>query len=202
MKANALTLGLLLIPIFAYLAVAQQKVCVIKAVQFDCPDNFKQVKSSDNTVRLFKYKESGNDLYFFATIPTTSFDPQKLGKAVKAYYSQSKEAFRWKRIPSPLVMSTKTKYKYDLSASYALSTDALIEIKGFVFKLDGKQVVLGYVSDWTGGDDDNRRRFERGTGVGDNAAGCNAVVTVLNSITHEFKEKNQYCFLTMLSAPK
>ena len=44
--------------------------------------------------------------------------------------------------------------------------------------------------------------FEVGKGFADNAPGCNAVVTALNSVTKEFKTPNQYCFFSTLGAPK
>ena len=109
--------------------------------------------------------------------------------------------FTWKTVDKPLVMGTDTKNKFDVSAVMGLGESNLIEVKGYIFQLDGRTIVLGYLSDWGAASESNRTRFREGSAIGDNAAGCNAVVTTLNSITKEFKEKRQYCFFSAFAAP-
>jgi hypothetical protein len=128
--------------------------------------------------------------------------PAKLAKPVLGDLKAKNEQFSWRSVENPLVMGTNTKYKYDLVSSMGISASYLVEIKGFVFQINKQKFVLGYVSDWSEDGPTNRRRFDVGKGFADNAAGCNAVVTALNSVTKEFKEAKQYCFLSALGAPK
>lgn len=197
------TLASVFLLIFTGLGLAQRPRCSVGTTRFDCPDYFMELKGDDNSLRIFKYKEAGNNLYFFAFDSSTSFDVAKVGEAIKSYYPKTAvQELTWKTVKDPLTMDTKTKYKYDLIASMALGATTLFEVKGFVFQLADKKVVLGYISDWTEDVNTNRRRFQNGKGFADNAAGCNAVVSVLNSITKEFKDPKQYCFLSAIGASK
>jgi hypothetical protein len=189
---------LLVSPIFA-----QRNTCSIGTTRFACPSNFEALATTDKSIRIFKSTESDGDLYFFVSEPTGAFDAAKVGEALRARYSNlSTDGFRWKPVPDPFVMSTRTKYKYDVMASLGLSGPVLVEVKGFVFDIKGKKLVLGYVSDLSENERLNQRLFDKAQGIGDNAVGCNVVVTTLNSITKEFKEAKQYCYLTTLAAPK
>lgn len=93
-------------------------------------------------------------------------------------------------------MNMKTKYEPKVFASLGISGEYLLEFKAYVFELKDKKVILGYVSNESDSKKIDEILFNKGNSLGDNAAGCNAVVTALNSITKEFKEKDQYCFLT------
>jgi hypothetical protein len=111
---------------------AQSLLCKIGTTEFTCPKYFKAVKVSDPTISLFKYTESdGNPLYFFAATSSEAFDPTTVGKAVLALTSPSAPAGKWKPVVRPLIMSTQTKYKYDLAAFMGLSSVNLVEIKSF-----------------------------------------------------------------------
>ena len=196
-------LGLfILILSFACGIDAQTPGCKIGDVNFACPSEyFKQVKSADPRTRIFKYSGEANQMYFFMSVPSGPFDAAHIGELVLANYPNSKgEKFSWKRNDDPMVMNTKTKYKFDLLASVGLTDSFLFEVKSFGFSIGKKNFVLGYVSDISEDPTTNRRVFSTLDGFGDNAPGCNAVVTALNSVTKEFKGKKQYCFLTGFTA--
>jgi hypothetical protein len=182
---------------------AQGRSCAIGSVRFACPSKyFKEVSAGNAETRTFKYKEAGTGLYFFMSVPKTAFKPGTVGETViKVDPKFSKEKFEWKPVIDPLVMDMETKYKYDLVASMGLSKSKLLEVKGFIFAVKGKSIVLGYVSDWSEDPAIDRITYKVGKGFADNAPGCNAVVTALNSVTKEFRQREQGCFLTGLAAP-
>jgi hypothetical protein len=74
----------------------------------------------------------------------------------------------------------------------------LVNFVSRYFEFNGKTIVLGYGYDTDS--DGLAQLFERGEAIGDNAIGCNAIATTLNSITKEKKGKLQYCSLTALTA--
>ncbi len=193
-----------LLTLFVCSTLGQKPNCEIGEMRFECPSEyFKAIESRNSETRIFKYMGAGNNLFFFMSVPNGSFDPAMIGGLVqKAYPTATTEHFEWITEADPLVMNTDTKQKYDLVASLGLSETRLWEVKGFKFKINGKQIVLGYLSDWTEDGVTNKRRFQQAKGFADNAAACNAVVTALNSVTHEFKEPKQYCSLSTSSAPK
>ena len=185
-------------------STAFSQMCKVGATDFKCPEYFKAVKVSDPSISVFKYTESGNPLYFFIADPAAAYSAEAVGKAVLGLSSPSATPdVKWKEVTDPLVMSTRTKYKYKLTALMGLSSEKFVEVKSFAFDLKGSKLVLGYVSDWSeDGIGTNQRRFAAGKGFADNASGCNAVVTILNSITREFKEPRQYCYLSGLGGPR
>lgn len=189
--------------IFAVSAMGQRSTCVIGTTKFKCPENFKEVKSQDSSIRIFKHREAGDDLYFFISVLSGEFDPMIAGKSVLSVFPNiDVDKFKWKTVAEPLVMNVTTKYQFKTMASMGIGPSMLVEVKGFVFDIKGKKIVMGYVSDWSEAYPEiNNRLFEKGKAFGDNARGCNAVVTALNSITREFKEKKQYCSLTAFGAP-
>lgn len=116
--SNILT-GLVFAVAFSGLGFAQKHShCSIGSTHFACPEYFKEVKISDPTTRLYKYTEDGNNLYFFTSVPQHSFDPAKVGELVLAAYPPLRNGrLKWKPVNDPLVMSTETKYKYQLVAA-------------------------------------------------------------------------------------
>ncbi|MFT3744459.1 MAG: hypothetical protein QM785_09190 [Pyrinomonadaceae bacterium] len=148
-------------------------------------------------MRLFKYKDGADKVYFFMVDSASGFDLKLITNLIPGWGG----TFEWKPEKQPLVMDLDTKYKFELVAFLGLSNSRLIEIKSFTFDVDKKKIQLGYVSDWSAGPESNRAAFRAGIGIGDNASACNQVVTALNSVTREFREKEQGCTLTALSAP-
>lgn len=181
--------------------VFSQKNCQAGGIPFACPEYFNEVKTTDPTIRLFEYKEKDSGLFFFVRVSSDPFSPNAVTNALLANGSIAKgQKFDWKSITNPLVMQMKTNHKYDLTASFGLSSSLLVEVKGFGFAVSGNKFVLGYLSDWTQDPAANRLAFDTGRGKGDHAAGCNAVVSVLNSVTKEFPDARQYCYFSALSA--
>lgn len=182
---------------------SQGRSCAVGGVRFTCPSKyFKEISTGKGDTRIFKYKEAGNELYFFMSVPDRAFNPEVVGGIViKTYPNSSKENFEWKPVIDPWVMEMETKYKYEVVASMGISKTKLFEVKGFVFVLNGRNIVLGYVSDWSEDPTIDRILYQTGKGFGDNAPGCNAVMTALNSVTKEFREREQRCSLSGLAAP-
>ena len=173
-----------------------QEFCPVADIKFDCPDNFSELQVDDSSTRLFRYKDEG-PLYFFMTAPAAAFEAAKIAELLVSADDRYKPGqFEWNSVVDPLVMSMKTKAKYEFSAAYGLSSEHLIEIKAFKFEHEGKDFVLGYIGDWTENPRYNRSRFVVGSSSGDHAVGCNTVVTVLNSVLKEFPDKGQNCFLS------
>ncbi|MBX3291231.1 MAG: hypothetical protein KF855_18140 [Acidobacteria bacterium] len=149
---------------------------------------------------LFKYKED-LELYFFVHSKGRDFEPSDIEMTVKKIFGlETDDTVEWNIISEPFTMGMRTKYRPMVRASYGLSSNKLLEVKGFIFEFNGKDFVAGYISDWSNDPQTNREKFRSGQAAGDNAAGCNAVVTAFNSVSHEFKEKSQHCYLTALKA--
>lgn len=134
-------------------------------------------------------------MVFYIAAPNGEFDQAKVGKSIAQAISSKNDKFSWKRLSDVFEMDTKTKYKYHLVSFLGLSDEMLVEIKAFIFNIRGKKLVLGYLYDWSDSKRENIRTFEKGNSLGGSGPGCNAVVTALNSVTKEFKEKEQYCTL-------
>jgi hypothetical protein len=73
----------------------------------------------------------------------------------------------------------------------------LVEVKAFRFKVNDKRFVLGYISDWSERQSSNLKRFKTAEPIGDSAEGCNMVMTLLNSVTKEFADKDLGCTLSV-----
>ena len=177
-------------------APGQKGVCKVGSINFRCPSPkyYPEVKINDPKIRLFKYRDGEDKVYFFMADSESSAEPTVLTKLVPGW----NESFEWEPEKNPLVMDLNTKYKFDLVAVFGLSDKRLIEIKTFAFAVNDKKFILGYISDWSEDPAANRAVFRAGTGISDNASACNEVVTALNSVTHEFKERDQGCTLTTL----
>lgn len=180
---------------------AQRLACATNGVSFDCPSKyFKEIKVSSNEVRLFKYTDKDAALFFFMSAPSATFDVETLGELVlRTYPKAANQKFEWKPERNPLVMEMPSKYKYDLNVVLGLTETKLFEVKAFQFTVNKRKIVLGYVSDESESPSINRAVFKAGEGVSDSAAGCYAVATALNSVTKEFREKDQGCTLTALA---
>lgn len=191
----ALVIGFFLLPAFG-----QKKVsCRVGTTTFACPKDFVKLPDVNPETRLFRSKAKDEALYIFVVIPSGDFVDLALKKALEKYYvGGSNDSFQWKVINNPLTMDVDTKYENNVAASFGFRDKHLLELKYFTFSVKGKNILIGYVADWGEEPGLNKRLFEKGEGIGDTAVGCNAVVTILNSITKEFKERQQYCSLTTI----
>jgi len=188
--------SLLFISLFGNEGAAQRSACKIGTTTFACPDGFVKLPDVDSETRLFRLKRE-DLLYLFVAVPSGDFVDSGLKEALEKYYSgASSRAFQWNTVKNPLYMAIDTKYENKVSASFGFWDKHLLEFKFFIFSVNGKDILIGYVSDWGEAPWLNKRLFEKGEGLGDSAVGCNAVATLLNSITKEFKSKKQHCTIS------
>ncbi len=96
-------------------------------------------------------------------------------------------------------MNLETKYEKKIVNRLGYNYK-LVNFVSRYFEFNGKTIVLGYGYDTDS--DGLAGLFEEGDGIGDNAIGCNAIATTLNSITKEKRGNLQYCSITALSASK
>lgn len=175
----------------------KSSACTINAVNFQCPDGFTKVQNIGDAI-LFKQDNEGSVIYFFTAIPKQDFDDTSLRNIVAAGLSgKSADGFRWKDVSEPLMMNLETKFEKRIINRLGYNTK-LINFVSRYFEFNGKTIVLGYAYDTDS--DGLVKLFESGRAIGDNAVGCNAIATTLNSMTKEKRGKNQYCFIQGLSA--
>lgn len=163
------------------------------------PDDFERLADINVSTSLFKYQNKKTVLYFFVSIPNSSFDEEEVRNSISDYYSQPKDPeFSWKVQKDPFMMQMKTKFEKSFGASLGFDGKTLINLKTATFKVQDRSIIFGYVWEWDDVTDKNER-FNRADAIGDQAIGCNAIVNTLNSITNEYPGEPQYCFLTGFS---
>lgn len=195
---------------FVSSAFAQRSKCAIGNVDYACPGkSFTEIKLASKEYRAFKYESPDTGLIFYMGVPSGDFDPSIPGDIIMKAVLSPPQTFVWKPLAEPLEMSIKTKYSYELKSSFGLSDAKLIEVNAYISEVRGKRIIIGYVSDWSYDAGDvrlsmiaNKALFDKGISLGGSAAGCNAVATVLNSVTKEFRKRDQYCSLFTTSVPK
>ncbi len=94
-------------------------------------------------------------------------------------------------------MNLETKYEKKI-VNWLGYKNKLVNFVSRYFEFNEKTIVQGYGYDTDS--DGLVQLFERGNAIGDNAIGCNAIATTLNSITKEKKGNLQYCSISALSA--
>jgi len=171
--------------------------CKISTINFKCPEDFtKEQVVGENSI-LFKRNYEGSITYFFVAISQQEFDDTLVRNAIAGKISENpSDVFRWKDVKVPLVMNLETKYEKKVVNRLGYNKK-LINFVSRYFEFKGKTIVLGYAYDTDS--DGLVRLFERGEAIGDNAIGCNAIATTLNSITKEKKGNLQYCTISALS---
>lgn len=172
--------------------------CKIGTTVFNCPEDFTKEQITDKDIQLFKRDYEGSITYFFVAIPKTEFDDANIRNSIAEKLSgKPADGFRWKDVSTPLVMDLETKYEKKIVNRIGYNYK-LINFVSRYFDFNGKTIVLGYGYDADG--DGSVKFFEKGEGIGDNAIGCNAIATTLNSITKEKKGHLQYCSLSGFTA--
>ncbi len=176
--------------------VSAQRACSVSGINFACPSKyFPEVKIGDKQTRIFKYRERGDDLFFFISVPAGSFEPAEVARLAYAKAPTAAQ-FDWMVETEPFLMDFETSHRPEISVWLGLNETKLLEVKAFHFDIGKRKFVLGYLSDLTEDQRTNAARFKAAKGFADNAAGCNEVMTILNSVTKEFKDKDQGCTLT------
>lgn len=213
LNLKCLTILLLLIGAFALMTPAQPKKttkpvsninktlsCQIETTVFKCPEDFIKEKDIDENTQLFKQNYKGSITYFFVAILKTEFDDTKVRSVIAERLSgKTSDSFRWKTVDEPLVMDLETKYEKKIVSKLGYN-DKLINFVNRYFEFNGQTIVLGYGYDTK--NDGLVKLFEEGGSEGDNAIGCNAIATTLNSITKEKKGALQYCTLSLAPASR
>jgi hypothetical protein len=171
--------------------------CKIGTTLFKCPEDFTKEQIVDGNTILFKQNYEGSIIYFFAAFSQQEFDDTLVRNVIGGKISgKQSDTFRWKDVKVPLVMDLETKYEKKVINRLGYN-NKLINFITRYFEYNGKTIVLGYAYDTDS--DGLVRLFERGEAIGDNAVGCNAIATTLNSITKEKKGNLQYCTLSDFS---
>jgi hypothetical protein len=172
-------------------------LCKIGATSFKCPDDFQKEQIIDKNTILFKQNYNGSITYFFVAIPEQEFDDTNIRNIIAGKLSKkNSDIFQWKKVEVPIAMDLETKYEKKIVNRLGYNSK-LVNFMSRYFEFNGKTIILGYGYD-TDSDGFNEL-FESGEAIGDNAIGCNAIATTLNSITKEKKGKLQYCSLTALT---
>jgi hypothetical protein len=170
--------------------------CKIGTTSFKCPDDFQKEQVVDENTILLKQNYSGSIIYFFVAISEQEFDDTKIREIIAGKISKKSSGnFQWKKVEVPFAMNLETKYEKKIINRLGYN-NKLVNFMSRYFEFNGKTIILGYGYD-TDSDGFNEL-FESGEAIGDNAIGCNAIATTLNSITGEKKGKLQYCSLTAI----
>ncbi|MBV9240386.1 MAG: hypothetical protein JO314_00110 [Acidobacteria bacterium] len=152
---------------------------------------------------ILKYQRDKTLIYLMIAKPSDSTTVPESKQLFEKYFAGKKGSeFEWKRAKSSLMMSVQTRYQPTLAGWLGSDGEHFVDFKVAEFTVDKQAITIGYAFDWA----DSRiiglqQRFASGEGVGDQAIGCNALVSVLNSVTREFPEKKQYCSLSTLPGP-
>lgn len=170
--------------------------CKIGTINFKCPEGFTKEQNVEENTILFKQNDEGLTTYFFVAFPQKEFDDTIIRNLIAGKISgKQSDVFRWNDVKVPLVMNLETKYEKKVINRLGYN-NKLINFVSRYFEFNGKTIVLGYAYDTDS--DGSVRLFERAEAIGDNAIGCNAIATTLNSITKEKKRNLQYCFISGL----
>src|SRR5690349_7226830 len=116
MKQLVLLAAVILLSTFTL--IGQNGVCKIGSVVFKCPSKYyPEVQLHDPTIRLFKYKDGDDKVYFVMADHARNFDPAVVSKFIPGLGGP----FEWKAESNPVLMDLGTKYKFDLVALLGLS---------------------------------------------------------------------------------
>lgn len=172
--------------------------CKIGTTNFRCPKDFVKEQIVGEDTILFKQNNNSSIMYFFVAISRQEFDDTQVRNVIAGKISgKVSDIFRWKDVKEPLAMNLETKYEKKIVNRLGYNYK-LINFQSRYFEFNGKTIVLGYGYDTDS--DGLVKLFEKGDAIGDNAIGCNAIATTLNSITKENKGNLQYCTLSAFSA--
>jgi hypothetical protein len=169
--------------------------CNLKDLTFDCPEDFVKDDEIGDETLIFKSSQGSLLTYLFISASAGFADKEEIQKRIAAKFSSPKsKEFVWKKAKSSFFMSLKSEYKKGESSLVGFGGDMLLNLITRQFLFKNREIHLGYVYKMKAADP--KAQFENLLG-GENAVGCNAVATLLNSITQESKEKKQYCYLQL-----
>lgn len=173
----------------------QNSLCSIGGFQFVCPDDYTKIEVIGKNTLLFKGNSSNLESYLFVSVPGNSVEENKVKKAIeKKFGSDNSKKFVWKQLKNPFLMTLDSKYAKTKSGSMGFDGSKLLNFISRQFLFKNKNISIGYVYDMQVVD--AKSQFEKELG-GDYAVGCNAIASLINSITKENKGRAQYCSLSV-----
>ncbi|MBS1795639.1 MAG: hypothetical protein JSS81_17420 [Acidobacteria bacterium] len=170
--------------------------CRIGATAFRCSRYYAKGEALDADTLIFKSKPSKEELpsYLFVSMPAAGrdFDENRVKNriAVKLAADRTKE-FVWRPL-EPALMNLDSRFEKAQISSLGFNGAEIVHFVGRRFEFRNRTVIVGY--GYPAETQAVRREFEAWLG-GDDAGACNEIATILNSITKEHRETEQYCYL-------
>jgi len=170
--------------------------CSVGDVRFACPKNFKQVPL-EPTQQFGLYYWKKYNVGVFVAAPVAGYDESKfmtnvIRTSLAKMFPKDSQQFSWKGVP-PYPSGRISKFEIDGTIAQAFNGSLGILIKYRRLKFNGRDIIVGYVSDFGRGAE-AKVAFERGLG-GDSMPGCYAAVDTIYSITGEKMPENNPCDL-------
>jgi hypothetical protein len=168
--------------------------CAVKGFLFDCPEDFVKEDTISSESIIFKGDSDNLVTYLFISTSIGFADKDKVVKKIAENFgSTESKKLQLKDITEPLLMDLDSKYKKSENSFFGFDGKILLNFVNRQFSYKGKKIYIGYA--YKLDDTDAKAEFENPSS-GENAVGCNAVASLINSITKEKKDKEQYCTLT------
>jgi hypothetical protein len=170
--------------------------CSIGDVRFACPKNFKPVPlESGQQFVLYDWKKYNVGL--FVAAPAAGYDESKfmanvVRTSLAKLFPKDSQTFDWKGVP--YYPSTRiSKFEIDGTIAQAFNGSLGVLIKYRRLKINGRDIIVGYASDFGHGAE-AKEAFGRGLG-GESMPGCYAAVDTIYSVTGEKMPDNNPCDL-------
>jgi len=179
-------------------AVTKKPVCRTESTIFRCSEDFLMDEAVDKNTVLLKGTGEYSAVYLFVSTPGDNFDEDKVKNRIakKLSLGETKE-FTWRDL-GPGLMDLESSFEKTQKSSVGFDGTSLIHFISRQFNFKNRNIIVGY--GYRPVDVATKPQFEGWLG-GDQAMGCNEIATIVNSITKEFKEAEQYCTLT-IAVPK
>ncbi len=166
--------------------------CSFGDVRFACPKNFKQVRL-EPTQEFALYHWKKYNVGVFVAAPAAGYDESKfmanvIRTSLANMLPKDSQEFSWKGVPYSGRIS---KFEIDGTIAQAFNGSLGILIKYRRLKVNGRDIIVGYASEFGRGAE-AKEIFDRGLG-GDSMPGCYAAVDITYSITGEKMPENNPC---------
>jgi len=166
--------------------------CSVGNVRFACPKNFKQVPL-EPTQEFGLYYWKKYNVGVFVAAPGAGYDESEfmanvIRTSLARVFPKDCQQFSWKGVPYSGRIS---KFEIDGTIAQAFNGSLGILIKYRRLKVNGRDIIVGYASDF-GRDAEAKEAFDRGLG-GDSMPGCYAAVDITYSITGEKMPAHNPC---------
>ncbi|HSK73810.1 MAG TPA: hypothetical protein VK892_19085 [Pyrinomonadaceae bacterium] len=173
----------------------QTSSCSIGTINFTCPDGFTKEETTVKNTLLFRKEYMDLVTYLFVSVPSGNFEEAKIKETIAGKFSpNTAKKFVWKEVKNPLLMNLESSYKKSAKNLLGFDGKRLFNYLDRSFSFKNKNIFVGYVYEMK--DVDVENHFKKGLG-GENAVGCNAVASIINSVTKEKEGEKQYCSLSI-----